>query len=137
MNELEFRTRAQRGCNIFGSRPTSHIAFYNDNCGSHCTESQVKALEKRNIHVRPLIPEATHIQQQVDNHVGVFVKNDMKHSYWDWSEAILDEVDEGKRDPNTEKVSMKEVRGKIFEFAFIACEKLTKKTHCYPLLDQC
>ncbi len=129
MKELEYRTRGQRGCNIFGQQPKSHIALYNDNCTSHSTEQQAAYLKRKNIHIRPLLPEATHIQQQVDNHIGIFIKRDMKQSYWEWSESILDEVDDDDRDPDTEKVSMKEVRGKIFEFAFNACEKLSRKTH--------
>ena len=129
MDEFKYRTRRQRGCDIFGRKPQHHVALYNDNCSSHSIDKQIKRLiERDNVHTRPLIKNATHVQQMVDQHVGVTLKKDIKKQYREYTELLFDEVDQGKRDPD-DKVSAQMKRSKIFEFAYKASLRLKEKKH--------
>ena len=127
MNELECRTRKQRKTDFMGMNPKEHITLHDDNCGSHCSEEQTQKYISRNkIHTRKLIPNATHLQQMVDQNVAVCLKNDIKNQYWDWGEELLDDVEAGLGDYD-DKVSAKEKRAKIVEFTYYAAERLSRK----------
>eukprot|EP01083_Nonionella_stella_P295656 1004761_1 len=129
MKELAFRTRRQRGCNAFGQNPTSSIAFYADNCSSHSSDQQKRAYQRcHKILIRDLIPNATHVQQPVDQHVGVTLKNDMKAEYRQYYEGLLDEIQNGVREA-TDRVGAKGMREKVFEFAFKAAQSMKQRTH--------
>ena len=126
MKEFEYRTRPLRKCNILGMQPNEFVALWNDNCSSHSSESDKEKYKKKKIDIRQLIPLATHIQQPVDQHVGVAIKNIMKKKYFDYKECILDEVDDGKRDED-DKINTKTMRYKFCEFAYEAVKIVKEK----------
>ena len=127
MNEFERRTRNQRACNRIGRQPQQHVALWTDNCTSHSTPAQVQTLKERhNIHIRPLLENASHIQQQVDQHVGNTMKEDIKTQYFYYAEGIMDEMDNGTR-AATDKITAKQRRAKIFEFAYKAAQRLKER----------
>ena len=111
MLELDVRTRRQRGCDAFGGGAKSSIMLYSDNCRSHSSEKQIKLLSKRGrIEVRALTPNASHVQQPVDQNVGLTMKNDIKSQYRRYVDEVYSEFDKGER---TEKVGAQERRAKI------------------------
>ena len=120
------KTRALRGANIFGMNPKRSIILYDDNCQVHGKEEQRKQWAEKKIIERSLIPNATHIQQPVDQHVGVAYKDNVKDKYEDWVEIVWDKWD---KKIITKKISAKERRAKICELSFEAAKELKQKQH--------
>ena len=110
LKESVRRTRKQRGANLFGQFPKRNLALYSDNCTMHST-IQAKRTYARlwKVHERALIPNATHVQQPVDQHVGNFIQEYVAGKYWDYGEESLDEIDDGKREDG-DKVGIKAIR---------------------------
>ena len=75
-----------------------------------------------------MIEDGTHLQQPVDQNVGVFLQDDIQEQYFDFGGQILDEIDEGKRYKN-DKIGAKVMRKKLVEFAFNNAKKLKQKKH--------
>ena len=126
MARMERVTRNVRGADMFGLKPKNNIILYDDNCTVHGNEEQQQALERKKINERNLIPNATHIQQPVDQHVGVWYKDQVKDLYGDWVEEVWDKWD---KKIITKKVSSKERRAKICELSFECAKQLAEQQH--------
>ena len=110
------KTKALRGANFINTNPTKNVILYSDNCTMHSTDPQ-KLRHKRlyKIHERSSIPNATHVQQPVDQHVGCFIQEYVAEKYWRWGEKLLDDEDDGKRD-GMKKEGIKTVCAKVCEW---------------------
>ena len=128
MNKFEYKTRNVRLTNAFGNGAQKAVSLYNDNCTSHGKDDQIKRLQKKQIHCRELLPGCTHIQQPVDQHIGRYLQTNIQKQYYNFVESLWDEIDEGKRDEK-DKVGAKDMRGKIFEFAYNAAKDLKSRKH--------
>ena len=93
----------------------------------HSSE-QAKRYYRKNwkIHERCLIPNATHVQQPVDQHIGNYIGKHVMNKYWKYGESLLDEIDAGTRD-ETDKIGLAEMRGKICEWTNEAVIKARKE----------
>ena len=124
---FEIKTRQLRGCNLFGQRPKHSIALWSDNCTMHSTDQAKRCYARKwSIYERDLIPNATHVQQPVDQHLGNYLQNYIARKYWEFGENLLDEVDAGKRDEN-DKVGAKEKRELLCKCANEAIEEARKQ----------
>ena len=121
------KTRDVRETDIFGRNPKKHFAFYSDNCKSHSTDQQRESLARnKKINNRRLLVDATHLQQAVDQNVGIWLKERSCEHYEDVVEKIWDDWDSGKR---TTKVGAKEKRGIMLEVIYKAAKELALKKH--------
>ena len=120
LKEFAYRTRDIRGTTFFGRTPQYDITLFTDNCSGHSTQSQKdRLIEREKIHERDLIPNATHIQQMVDQHVGVTIKNKAKKEYRRRCENIMDDIDSGAK-PENFKVDSKGKRRMLVECVYEA-----------------
>ncbi len=53
-----------------------------------------------------MIPNATHLQQPIDQHCGVTIKNEAKRLFWNYSESVMDDIASGEL-PSDYKVDTK------------------------------
>ena len=128
MKRFKKETRGQRVGDFFAAtRPTRPVLLYSDNYSAHSSAEQKESLTRHMVIDRPLIPNATHIQQPTDQRVGRYLKNNMRRQYLEWKETLLDEVQSGERDPKTDKVKRAGVRLKIVEFTAKIVSDLKEK----------
>jgi hypothetical protein len=79
MAELMKLTKTFRYGNVYGaSKIKQNILFYSDNCQCHSTDTQRRKNAIKGIFERNLIPNATHIQQSIDQHLGLYLKRIIK-----------------------------------------------------------
>ena len=97
------------------------VLLYVDQCRPHFGPGFVEQFADIGIHQRPLIANATHFQQPVDQNVGNSIKAWMDSFYYDWVLDVEEKYDAGE---TTKKVGIKEKRAKIFKFAQDAFNKL-------------
>ena len=64
----------------------------------------------------------------MDQHIGVWIKEQIKSDYFDMAEDFLDKIEDGRL-PADARMKPKQVRAKIAEFAFKASELLSQKHH--------
>ena len=131
MKKLEDKSRPLRGCDFFRRKPQKNLMFYSDNCTMHSTV-QARGIYKRlwKIIERQLIPNATHVQQPVDQHFGHFIQQFIANKYWLFGESILDEIDAGKRGEK-ETVGIAVKREKICEWTAEAVKAARKKPNLF------
>lgn len=124
----ETRLIRRRAGAVFGVKHQNNkIILYADNFSAHSTDSQVRRMRRDGVLERRLIPNATHIQQPVDQHIGLFLKRDIKRRSWSFNESLLDEVDAGSRCSKTQKVGRAAMRLKLCEWTQAACIALREK----------
>ena len=87
------------------------IVLYQDNCPSHLFAPSMSS----KMQIRNLIPNATHIQQPVDQHIGLFFQNHLKKKFWQYKEKLLDDIENGERDKN-EKDGRKIMRHNLIKW---------------------
>lgn len=132
MKKLEIVTRELRQCGMLGSRPKQAISLYSDNCTMHSTP-QAKRIYIRNwnIHERSLIPNATHCQQPVDQHIGKQIQQYVARQYWKKGEDLLNDIESGARKVTDKKLGAKEKRALICKWTNEAMIHINKKSDSF------
>ena len=126
MKKLELKSRGLRVCNFMSCKPKKNLAFYSDNCTMHSSQQARLAYARLwGIHDRHLIPNGTHVQQPVDQHIGNHIGRFIADKYWQFGEKLLDEIDDGKSEEEV-KVGAKKKRELICKWSAEAV-KATKK----------
>ena len=127
MKKLDIKTRDLRETDLFGLNPKKHLVLYTDNCKSHSTQQQKQSLAtNKKINNRDLTPDATHMQQAVDQNVGVWLQDRTCDLYEDFVDTVYDDFDKGKR---TEKVGTKEKRDVMLGLIYKSGKELALKPH--------